>query len=233
MKEKDERLSFTPFAALNKMRTVRPAAPARKKSPAPLSAKPISASADEQTPKNEDAELFYREMASVKEIKEFRELDRKVCKAKPRAPQPDNAMLELRRIVEGTAPIRISDTGEYVEWTSPDISREMSRRLHKGEFAVQDAIDLHGMVLEEAREAFSGFIRHALSCGYFCVKIVHGRGLRSPHGPVLKEAVKLWLSRMSGSLWAYASAKPRDGGLGATYVILRRRKRQGCNRPPA
>ena len=225
-KEKDDRLSFTPFAALDKLKAARPAPPVRKKLP---SAPP--ARRDEHLAGKEDAELFLKEMASVREIKEFREIEeRKAPRAKPPAPQPDHTVLELRRIVEGTAPIRISDTGEYIEWTSPDINREMSRRLHRGEFAVQDAIDLHGMGLEEAREEFSSFITHAMSCGYFCVKIVHGRGLRSPHGPVLKEAVKLWLSRMRSSLWAYASAKPRDGGLGATYVILRKKKSAGCNR---
>ena len=53
-----------------------------------------------------------------------------------------------------------------------------------------------------------------------CVRIVHGKGLRSGHrGPVLKGVVSALL-RNTGAVLAYVSARPVDGGTGALYVLL-------------
>jgi len=53
-----------------------------------------------------------------------------------------------------------------------------------------------------------------------CVRIIHGKGLRSGHrGPVLKAAVNAVLRR-TGAVLAYVSARPVDGGTGAVYVLL-------------
>ena len=172
-----------------------------------------------------DEELFFEAMADVREIKEFREIPfQKSPGIKPRVEQGDNSIEVLRQIVEGKKKIRLSDTGEYMEWTCPSLRGNISRRLHEGCFAVQDSIDLHGMTLGEAEEALRLFFREAIRKRLFCIKVIHGRGLRSPKGPVLKEALNKWL-RGSFRKWvlAYATAKDCDGGLGATYIILRSR----------
>ena len=100
--------------------------------------------------------------------------------------------------------------------------KDIAWRLHQGDFSVQDYIDLHGMTLSEAEEALCLFFREAIKKRLFCVKVIHGRGLRSPRGPVLKEALKRWLQG-SFKKWvlAYSTAKDCDGGLGATYLILK------------
>jgi DNA-nicking Smr family endonuclease len=96
--------------------------------------------------------------------------------------------------------------------------------LHEGDFSVQDFIDLHGMTLAEAEEAFSFFFRDSLRKHLFCVKVIHGRGLRSPGEPVLKTALVKWLQgTFRKRILAYATAKDCDGGLGATYIILKTR----------
>lgn len=82
---------------------------------------------------------------------------------------------------------------------------------------------MHGMSLEEAKPALDRFIREARSRGLRCVNIIHGRGLRSPEGPVLKEALRTWLETGSLRKWvlAYATAPRQQGGPGATYLLLR------------
>ncbi|MEW6002370.1 MAG: Smr/MutS family protein, partial [Nitrospirota bacterium] len=83
---------------------------------------------------------------------------------------------------------------------------------------------LHGTTLNEAEEAFGLFFKNAIKKGLFCVKVIHGRGLKSPKGPVLKEALKTWLQGPFRKwVLAYATAKDCDGGLGATYIILKNR----------
>ena len=55
-----------------------------------------------------------------------------------------------------------------------------------------------------------------------CVRIVHGKGLRSGSaGPVLKRMTDRVLRRRDDVL-AFASARPAQGGTGATVVLLRR-----------
>ena len=57
-----------------------------------------------------------------------------------------------------------------------------------------------------------------------CVLVIHGRGRHSEAAPVLKEALLGWLAEPPvGSLvLAFSSARGGDGGVGATYVLLRR-----------
>ena len=170
-----------------------------------------------------DQEIFSEAMADVKEIKEFRKIPPKIPpKIKPLPVAKDDSIEILRQIVHGQAKIRLSDTGEYIEWAGPHIRKDIVQKLHEGNFSVQDHIDLHGMTLLEAEEAFSAFFREAVKKRFFCIKVIHGRGLRSPRKPVLKEALRKWLQgTFRKSVLAYATARDCDGGLGATYIILK------------
>jgi DNA-nicking Smr family endonuclease len=172
-----------------------------------------------------DEEIFLEAMTDVRENKEFRKIPYQSPPAiKITTPQQEDDVKVLEAVVLGKKKIRLSDTGEYIEWTRPGARKDLARRLHKGDFSVQDCIDLHGLTLAEAEEALIEFFREALSRQYSCIKVVHGRGLKSPHGPVLKEAFKKLL-RGPFRKWvlAYATAKDCDGGLGATYVLLKLR----------
>jgi DNA-nicking Smr family endonuclease len=172
-----------------------------------------------------DEEIFQDAMSNVREIKKFRAIPvKRPPRVKQSHVQTDNSLEILRQIVNGDRKIRLSDTGEYIEWMMPDTRKDIVHRLHKGDFSVQDYIDLHGMTLSEAEEALCLFIKAAVKKGLFCVKVIHGRGLRSPGGPVLKEALKKWLQgTLKKRVLAYSTAKDCDGGLGATYIILKSR----------
>lgn len=95
------------------------------------------------------------------------------------------------------------------------------RRLRRGLYPVEDALDLHGFNQAEARLRLADFIARSRDGGCRCVKIVHGKGYRSgARGPVLKTAVNLWLRRHV-DVMAFVSARAIDGGSGAVYVLLR------------
>jgi DNA-nicking Smr family endonuclease len=178
-------------------------------------------------PKSEktDEEIFLEAMADVRERQEFRKIPySSPAMIKIRSPQSEDAIEVLKEIVQGKKKIRLSDTGEYIEWTRPGARKDLAKRLHRGDFSVQDYIDLHGLTLSEAEEAIIQFFKRALTMQYSCVKIIHGRGLKSSHGPVLKDALIKWLQGPFRKLiLAYVTAKDCDGGLGATYVLLKLR----------
>ncbi len=170
-----------------------------------------------------DEDIFLEAMADVREIREFRNIPiKKPPRIEPRRACVEDVREALREIVEGKRGIRLSDTGEYMEWTGSHTRKDITKKLHEGRFAVQDSIDLHGMTLREADEALIRFFRDAVKRRLFCIKVIHGRGLRSPKGPVIKEALKQWLhGPLRKWVMAYASAKDCDGGLGATYIMLK------------
>jgi DNA-nicking Smr family endonuclease len=118
---------------------------------------------------------------------------------------------------------------------APGIDRRLAQRLHRGDYAVQAHLDLHGHTVEEAKASVDRFLTNAYSTGQRCVLLIHGRGRNSKDNrPVLKEQVQIWLShgRLSRLVLAFATAPVTDGGAGAVYVLLRRAPHApGCRRP--
>ncbi len=175
-----------------------------------------------------DEELFASAMGDVQEIEAFRLLtcsrrhSRKTDSSTPRDPDRD-ALAILEAVASGHLPIDLSDTQEYVEWTNPAYDGAIIAKLHGGHFAVQSCLDLHGFSVTEAEAELDTFLQEAFARGYRCVKIVHGRGLRSLKGPRIKDAViRRLLGHYRKDLIAYVSARQCDGGLGAIYVLLSR-----------
>ncbi|HLX05761.1 MAG TPA: Smr/MutS family protein [Candidatus Binatus sp.] len=133
----------------------------------------------------------------------------------------------LSDLVSGQAPFDITESDEYVEGYRVGLDPRLVSQLRRGEFAMQDHFDMHGMIQSAAKEALKEFIIKSVRKGLRAVLVVHGRGLRSPNGhSVLKHASAGWLSHgaIGGHVLAFTSARPADGGAGATYVLLKREK---------
>jgi DNA-nicking Smr family endonuclease len=112
------------------------------------------------------------------------------------------------------------DVDDQLSFRRPGIGTDVTRKLRKGEWAMQGQLDLHGLRSDEAREAVGQFVRDAKRMGWRCVRVVHGKGLGSPgKEPVLKSKVQRWLIQKTEVL-AFVQAKPSDGGAGALVVLL-------------
>jgi DNA-nicking Smr family endonuclease len=111
-------------------------------------------------------------------------------------------------------------SGEELVFAREGVQSGVLRKLRRGQYRVQAEIDLHGLTVPEAKEELRSFLAHSLERHLRCVRIIHGKGLRSGHrGPVLKGAVSSVLRRV-GPVLAYVSARQVDGGTGALYVLL-------------
>lgn len=114
------------------------------------------------------------------------------------------------------------ETGEELLYCREGVRPTALRKLRRGQFLVEAALDLHGMTVAIAREALAEFLQRARRVGWSCVRIVHGKGNGSHHrGPVLKRKLNHWL-RQRDDVLAFCSARRMDGGTGAVYVLLRR-----------
>jgi DNA-nicking Smr family endonuclease len=167
------------------------------------------------------------------EARLFREAVRGVRPLPPAAPPPrplpvrprarftraDRAAV-LRESLEAAAADPVAMGGEELAFHRPEVQSTVLRKLRRGEYRVEREIDLHGLTVLEAKHDLRLFLINALEQHVQCVRVVHGKGLRSgPRGPVLKATVNAVLRR-TGAVLAFVSARQADGGSGAVYVLL-------------
>ena len=132
----------------------------------------------------------------------------------------------LRESLQGSddIPDALEQLGEEMSYRRACLPERTFRRLRRGRYRIEDETDLHGLTAAQARTRLRVFIVESARRGLGCVRVIHGKGLRSgPRGPVLKALVQRWLARWEEVL-AFVSARARDGGSGAVYVLLRRRR---------
>ena len=175
-----------------------------------------------------EVDIFYRAMADVQQISRDNCVDQN---GRPpdlniRTNEGESEILKaLNNLVKKGAGFVVADTPEYMEGRGRDAHPEITRRLHRGDFSIQDYIDLHGLNVADARSAFEEFMQQSIVAGKRVVLVIHGRGLSSANEPVLKTNVHRWLSSGYWRKWvmAFSSARWCDGGAGSTYVLLRQR----------
>jgi DNA-nicking Smr family endonuclease len=118
--------------------------------------------------------------------------------------------------------------------TAPDVDRNTAARFKKGEMPIEATLDLHGMTQESAHAALAAFISRARAAGRRCVLVVTGKGGRAAPGGeskgVLRANVPRWLNEpdLRPHILAFAHARPRHGGEGALYVLLKRVRRENA-----
>lgn len=221
----DDPKSFGKYRPFKNLQTLLERKSIRLKSARPdVCVRPSKRAAEPET----DQHLFYEAMQGVAPI---RRNTSGVFDTVPRAAEPGGgdtrceALQKLHRLIDCGEGFVIADTPEYAEGVGHHVHPRITRILHEGRFSVQAHIDLHGLNVCEARQAFDGFIEDAVKNGNRTLLVVHGRGLSSPRKPVLKSKVIEWLTSGPWRNWvmAFSSARACDGGTGATYVLLRQR----------
>lgn len=105
-----------------------------------------------------------------------------------------------------------------------DMDKRTARRLKRGELPVDGRIDLHNLTLDQAHGALTSFIRGAYGRGARCVVVVTGKG-KSGEGKIRRETPH-WLNQaaLRPLVLAVTEARVNDGGSGAFYVLLKRKR---------
>ena len=173
-------------------------------------------------PINDDDSRLFREA-----IGEVRRLDPVAPPPAAAKPTPHPHMFEAD---EAAVPGELLDmafdpalleVGEELSYLRDGYSPKLLRQLKRGQFSVQDDLDLHQMNVAAAQASIVAFLAEARHHGWRCVRIVHGKGLRSrAAGPVLKGLTDRLLRRRDDVI-AFASARPALGGTGAVVVLLK------------
>ncbi len=228
---------YTPFSCLDQY---------GKRKPRRSSARDLLPEADgvPGAPRGEcsgDERLFLEAMADVRPLpNEWRE---RVPPGGPTCGFPRFAVREdwevlthLADLVSGESRFSVHYSDEYMDGAVVGLAPTVLKRLRNGDFSYQDHVDLHGLTRQEAQDRVTDFILRSHARGVRCVLVICGRGLNSRgKEPVLKRELVHWMTRapLKRLVLAFASARTWDGGAGAVYVLLRRRKGKAPVRTPA
>ena len=184
-----------------------------------------------------DADLLAFAMKDVdplpgREIK--KEIINQPPKVNPAITRSPNAGLRV-------APVpKKSDQPALAHGDSAGLDKRSAQRLKRGKVPIEGRLDLHGHRQDEAHRALNGFITGAASAGKRCVLVITGKGLRidntegrggSPGEDnrqigILREMVPRWLNEEPNRsrILSFNHATPSDGGTGALYVLLKRKR---------
>lgn len=172
-----------------------------------------------------DHALFLRAIGAVQPLKASAQHEKAGQAARP-APLPRQRQQDERAALRETLSDEFDAStllhvDEHLSYLRAGIGPDVPARLRRGQWAVQRQIDLHGLRVDQARQALAAFIAAACRSGVRCVRVVHGKGHGSPgKTSVLRAKVPGWLIQKHEVL-AFVQARPPDGGAGALLVLLR------------
>ncbi len=219
---KKEQPFNNPFAAV-KLKQEQP-----KKVAAPL-APPPPPKQQKAAPLDAESRLFLEAVGAVERVRET-----KTRVGPPPPPSADQlripneeaeSMAALAELVSASGEFDLADSDEFIEGAVQGFDERVMRKLRGGDFSTQAQVDLHGMTRDVAKDALDAFMQKSRTAGHRAVLIVTGRGLHSKDQvPVIKQGVQQWLTRGRAAKYvlAFCSARPKDGGTGAVYVLLRK-----------
>lgn len=172
---------------------------------------------------DEDRQAFEKAMRDVVPLGE---------EDRPRTLAPRKRQRVQRSTEEIGEPVRfhIEQWGEppdeHWEAVAPGLGRQPLQRLRRGQVPVERTVDLHGSDAVSAREQVTAALRRMWELRKRGLLIIHGRGLHSESGPVLKDSLPDWLAAPPHGrrILAFVTAPPDLGGTGATLVLLRKRR---------
>jgi DNA-nicking Smr family endonuclease len=170
---------------------------------------------------DDDLALFRAEMRDVLPQPPVNRVEPQ--RARP-APLPAKSLEDERAVLHELARLAADDDDAELEddwaYLRPGLPRDILRKLRRTHWVIQDQVDLHGLTGDEAALATAEFLADCRRRGVRCVRIVHGKGLRSRgREPVLKRRIRRLLARRDEVL-AFVEPRAIDGGSGAVVALL-------------
>ena len=164
--------------------------------------------------------LLDKQLPGVNRLKQ----DRITPYRKPVPPTPRQRQLDSERVMQElldeSDELTSFESGDELKFLRSGYSSRLLKKLRRGDYAIQDELDLHGLVVSEAKQETHGFINECARDNVRAVRIVHGKGRNSAgRRPVLKNMLLGWLSKNKHVI-AVCTTPANDGGTGAVYVLL-------------
>ena len=134
----------------------------------------------------------------------------------------------LGEVHEGmsTEEVQLLHPFDPLAWKRDGIQDGVYRNVRLGRYQSDARLDLHKKTPAQALEELIGFVTECSEFGIRSVVISHGRGKHEEAaGNVMRSYLNQWLPQVP-EVMAFHSAQKQHGGLGATYVLLRKNDNQ-------
>ncbi|MCW9039195.1 MAG: Smr/MutS family protein [Rhodospirillales bacterium] len=143
--------------------------------------------------------------------------------ATPGDARPKPSFLAVPPAPPASMPTR-TDLPELSHGVTAGVDKRTAQRLRRGQLPIDARIDLHGHFRDAAHTELNAFIARAHEAGRRCVLVITGKGTRGEG--VLRAQVPHWLNMPPNRarVVAFCHAQPKDGGEGALYVLIRRKR---------
>lgn len=206
----------------------------------------MAGSRKSRRPTSDELDLFGKVLRDAKPIDSDRHAEHAVepePAPEPPAQKPETPRKPAGRRRAASPPppqavpdIAPSDLQDHAHGGAPGVDRRLQLRLKRGQLPIEARIDLHGLTREKAHVALNGFLSRQEALGRRCVLVITGKGRPDWDRPawgseerevgVIRRALPGWLGDYPNKerVLAFAPAQPQDGGRGAWYVLLRRRR---------
>ena len=179
----------------------------------------------------DDSDLFRAVMQDVKPLKRSASRSAASPGSAEKEPAPKPATGKKRKVRRAVAvspppPPPKPKQSDLQHGDMAGLDRRTGQRFKRGQLPVEAQLDLHGMTQTEAHRALSAFLSVQHAAGRRCVIVVTGKGVGKEGGGVLRNAVPRWLNEVPNrdKVLAFEYARQRDGGAGALYVLLKRKR---------
>jgi len=165
--------------------------------------------------------------------KDIKQLKNKKSKTKNNNPKQEIAEQPAKTVnTKITVPSDHNSSTQNVNHVKSD--KRTAEKLRRGKFNIEARLDLHGLNRETAFDALRAFILNSYNTNKKCVLVITGKGgwqdatesLMDKKPGILRQSLPQWLSdpALKSYVLDWQTAKPKDGGKGAFYVLLRRKK---------
>ena len=172
--------------------------------------------------KNEEESLFLDEMGDVTPIKSNNKISLKKKPNKPFVQSPQEIEnYAIDDVFSGAE--MVEECPNVLSFARSGLQHNVLKKLRQGKNPIEYSLDLHGLTIDQARQALLEFLGECETANLRNVIIVHGQGNGSKGKAVIKAMLNRWLPQAEMVL-AFHSALPRDGGNGAVYVLLKKPK---------
>ena len=107
-----------------------------------------------------------------------------------------------------------------------NIDRRTSMKFKRGKLSIDGQIDLHGLTLRQAHDAFNDFVRRSYTRQDRCILVITGKGRGGEKFGKIRRELPHWINESSlrSYVLAVSEAQIRDGGSGAFYILLKRKR---------
>ena len=133
---------------------------------------------------------------------------------------------DLQKLVSTTSKVYHTKKtqSDYIKHgTSAGVDKATAKRLTGGKFKIEAKLDLHGRTQDQALSELKYFIRNSYDTNKRGLLIITGKG--TSNDGVLKNQAPRWLNipDIRSLILMFSYAKPKHGGDGALYILLRKK----------